>query len=147
MTAELVFFLATLWVLLGLIDAWVLHESGWPGWRWILVCALAGPLSLSIVDPHVRRTDTDSSTTANASSVANDDAPSDATSLIEWPRDDPETRKPFDRARPRSPHRASRRSNERRQGGRSRDTEEMQSTDHVLSGRLGKALRPRRRFL
>jgi hypothetical protein len=99
MTAELVFVLAALWVLLGLIDAWVLHGFGCSGWRWICVCVLAGPLSLSFlhdwierVDPDPRQIETDSSTTLDATSVANEGGLADSTNSIEWPRDDPETR-------------------------------------------------------
>jgi len=99
MTVEVVLILAGLWVLLGLIDAWVLHELGRSGWRLIALCAAAGPLSLSIVYDEVRPVDLDS-TTGDMAELAEAAAADPSLDIDEvamepaepcvWPADDPE---------------------------------------------------------
>jgi hypothetical protein len=98
MTIELVFLVAMLWVFLGLIDAWVLREIGRPGWRWIFMCALAGPLSLSfvydwidLVDPN--EAETNPSTAIDTTRIPTEYEESSTEEPVEWPRDDP--RGPF----------------------------------------------------
>ena len=104
MTVELVLILAASWVLLGLIDAWVLHQLGRSGWPLVALCAIAGPLSLSIVYDEVRPTDSDNADPQAAIQpdtqvpAASDQAPLDnaepAPSALDdsvgWPDDDPE---------------------------------------------------------
>jgi len=103
MTVEVVLMLTGLWMLVGLIDAWVLHQLGRSGWRLVALCAVAGPLSLSILYDEVRPLDKDP-TTAEAApadapqppppaeSLAHvaDEPPNEPAEPFDWPADDPE---------------------------------------------------------
>jgi len=97
MTIELVLLLIALWIVFGLIDAWVLRGLGHSDWRWTLACVLTGPLSLSVLydqmhfaEPHV---EANSATTVATPLVEMTDE-GDSTRMLtdEWPRDDPEGR-------------------------------------------------------
>ena len=105
MTIELVFLLTALWVLVGCIDAWVLSEFGRSGWRWLIMCVLTGPLSLSILYDQIvvvgdDSTDTDATDPGSDSVTAagrtrmyeSDEGESTFDCPDEWPRDDPEGR-------------------------------------------------------
>jgi len=100
MTTELVFLLIALWIVLGLVDAWVLHQLGHSDWRWTVACVLTGPLSLSFVYDQrvIAEPDEDNDSPTHATpeipvSDANDEGEQDRGCLTEeWPRDDPEGR-------------------------------------------------------
>ena len=99
MTIELVFLLAALWILLGLIGAWVLYEHGQSGWRWFMVCVLAGPLSLSVVYDRMDLADDESSDPDSEAAATetrhfdeSDEMGSPEDIAADWPRDDPEGR-------------------------------------------------------
>jgi hypothetical protein len=97
MTVELVLLLIVLWMLFGLIDAWVLHELGHSDWRWTIVCVLTGPLSVSIVydqrylaEPESEKTGPRPVAIAEAPIVDINDEREPAGGIgEEWPRDDP----------------------------------------------------------
>jgi len=97
MTVELVFLLIALWLLFGLIDAWVLHELGHSNWRWTIVCVLTGPLSVSILYDQRHFVEPDSAesgprpvamTEAQIVDI-NDEGELAVDIGDEWPRDDP----------------------------------------------------------
>ncbi len=104
MTVEVVLIVTCLWVLLGLIDAWVLHQLGRSGWRLVALCAVAGPLSLSIVYDEVRPVDVGAATAEAVRHVAErapaasdesltrdaDEASIEPDEPFDWPADDPE---------------------------------------------------------
>ena len=100
MTIELVFLLIALWIVVGLIVAWVLHGLGRSGWRWTVGCMLMGPLSVALVYEQMRRAERHDE--ANGSPIrATMEEPvmemtqEGGTVIVvteEWPRDDPEGR-------------------------------------------------------
>jgi hypothetical protein len=95
MSVEVGLILTGLWVLLGLIDAWVLHQLGRRGWRIVALCAVAGPLSLSIVYDEVRTVRTEAPEQEASEQAFLDDADDTAPTLgqsLDWPTDDPEGR-------------------------------------------------------
>ena len=99
MTTELVFLLIALWIVLGLIDAWVLHQLGHADWGWTLVCVLTGPLSVSFVydqrvlaEPDELNDSRTRGTPEIPVSHMNDDGEQEHDGVAEeWPRDDPES--------------------------------------------------------
>ena len=73
MTIGLVLLLiAFSWVLLGLVGAWICAEFGRSGWRWVLLCAIAGPLSVSFVYDQLYVTDRDAANTGSEPSAPAD---------------------------------------------------------------------------
>src|SRR6186713_682802 len=100
MTTELVFLLIALWIVLGLVDAWVLHQLGHSDWRWTVACVLTGPLSLSFVyDQRVLAEPDEDSDWPNSATAeipvadTNEKGEQDRGALAdEWPLDDPEGR-------------------------------------------------------
>ena len=105
MSVEVVLILAGLWVLLGLIDAWVLHQLGRSGWRLLALCGLAGPFSLSIVYDEARPAEREAAA-PTASKLAGQPEPDASIEFlvdkaggtaevpgepIDWPVDDPES--------------------------------------------------------
>jgi len=99
MTIDLVLLLIALWIVFGLIDAWVLHGLGHSDWRWTAACVLTGPLSLSVVYDHMHLAEPDdegnpSPTRVTADSTVVEMIEDDGVgvSTEEWPRDDPEGR-------------------------------------------------------
>ena len=97
MTIEMVFLLIALWILVGLIDAWVLHARGYSGWRWTMICVVTGPLAVSAFYDQI-----DGDETADEPDGPSQHAPPDpdadrddearpaADAIGDWPRDDPE---------------------------------------------------------
>ena len=99
MTIELVFLLIALWIVFGLIDAWVLHRLGHSDWRWTVACVLTGPFSLSVLydqepfaEPHVEANSPTHATAETPLVETTDEGDSMRVLADEWPRDDPEGR-------------------------------------------------------
>ena len=94
MTIETVLLLIALWILFGVINAWVLHARGHSGWRWTTVCVLSGPLAVSVLYDQIRGEPADEPTGAAEQTAGfaepGDDAEPAADAVGEWPRDDPE---------------------------------------------------------
>ena len=98
MTIELVLILIALWILFGLIDAWILHERGYSGWRRTLLCVVSGPLAVSVLYDQLHDFDaahgeadpTGQDTTDSLNANLDDDTQPIADAESEWPRDDPE---------------------------------------------------------
>lgn len=96
MTAELVLLLTALWITFGLVDAWVLHQLGSPGWRWTLVCVLTGPLSVSVLydrrylAEHDRAGDSSTSCATEGPDGEIDEGEPVTGIPDDWPSDDPE---------------------------------------------------------
>jgi hypothetical protein len=100
MTIEWILLLLALWIVAGLLDAWILYRRGHPDWRRLLVCVLTGPLSIALVfdqiylaEPEATPNDFDTSTSDDEPLVDEADArlpgPDDS---VEWPADDPKGR-------------------------------------------------------
>jgi hypothetical protein len=98
MTIELVFLLIALWILFGIVNAWVLHARGHSGWRWTTVCVASGPLAVSVLYDQIRGAESADEPAGSAEQAApaalvaesDDEAEHAAENLGEWPRDDPE---------------------------------------------------------
>jgi hypothetical protein len=98
MTVEMVLLLSALWMLFGLIDAWILHKLGHSDWRWTIVCVLTGPLSVFIlyderylVEPEREETGQGTVPIPEAPIVDINDEGDPAGEIgNEWPRDDPQ---------------------------------------------------------
>ena len=105
MSVEWFLILVGLWVLFGLIGAWVLRQLGRSSWRLVALCALIGPFSLAIVYDEARRVKTvpampDEVEVAETAESAVPDEPlvvddegvlSAQIEPLEWPKDDPES--------------------------------------------------------
>jgi hypothetical protein len=100
MTIEWILLLLALWIVAGLLDAWILYRRGHSDWRLLLVCVLTGPLSIALVvdqiylaEPESTPKDVDTSTSDHEPLVDEADArlqgPDDS---VEWPADDPKGR-------------------------------------------------------
>ena len=96
MTIETVFLLIALWILFGVINAWVLRARGHTGWRWTTLCVVSGPLAVSVLYDQIRHgpagepTDSTEPATPDGLAEPGDDAEPSADAIGEWPRDDPE---------------------------------------------------------
>lgn len=55
MTWELAIVIASLWVAAGMTAASVAYRAGRDGWHWMLVCAVAGPVSVLVVAGQTKR--------------------------------------------------------------------------------------------
>ena len=92
--------IAFFWVLLGLVGAWICAEFGRSGWRWVLLCAIAGPLSVSFVYDQLYVTDRDAADTRSDPSapadrarvVGDDESGSTAVAPAKQSGDDPQRR-------------------------------------------------------
>lgn len=54
MTVELWLIVISLWLFAGMTGASILYRRGHTGWRWMIVCSIAGPLSLAVVLDQIR---------------------------------------------------------------------------------------------
>jgi hypothetical protein len=98
MTIEMVFLLIALWILFGLLDAWVLYARGYSGWRWTMICVLTGPLAVSVLYDQIHGDaagdEPDGPSLPDAPEglgpQLDDEGEPIADAVGQWPRDDPE---------------------------------------------------------
>lgn len=69
MTWEPVAIVVGFWLAAGMTVANILYRRGHDGWRWMVVCALAGPLALLLVVDQVRFVEAEAEAEAEARPV------------------------------------------------------------------------------
>jgi hypothetical protein len=99
MSIELLLLVLVLWLLAGIVDAWVLHRRRDVGWPWLALCVLTGPLSVAVVFDQLYWLESEPAATATDRASADDETAADVDGIcplddlpVEWPNDDPEGR-------------------------------------------------------
>jgi hypothetical protein len=99
MTIDLLLLLMALWLLAGVVDAWVLYRRRHVTWRWLMLCVLTGPLSVAVVfdqiyllEPETVPSNDGASVDANAAAGDVDGVCTVPDRPVDWPDDDPEGR-------------------------------------------------------